>query len=71
MSKREDVAAGAGRPRFAGLLARVFVPALCAALLLPLGIVRIAHSQADEKTKVAFIGDSTADGWWGGVSRLV
>jgi len=45
-------------------------PALAAALLISLGLVRTAHTQADAKTKVAFVGDSTADGLWGGVTRL-
>src|SRR4029450_6907263 len=71
MSKREDAAAGAGRLRLARLLSCIVVPALCAVLLISIGIVRIAHGQADEKTKAAFIGDSTADGLWGGVGRLV
>jgi uncharacterized protein len=30
-----------------------------------------AHAQAESKSKVAFVGDSTADGMWGGVTRLI
>ena len=29
------------------------------------------HSQGEAKNKVAFVGDSTADGMWGGVAQLV
>ena len=36
-----------------------------------LGIVRRPVAQAEPKAKIAFVGDSTADGLWGGVTRLV
>ena len=42
----------------------------CAALALSISAVGTAHSQGD-KAKVAFIGDSTADGIWGGMASLV
>jgi hypothetical protein len=41
---------------------------LCAATI---ALVGPAHAQGDAKAKVAFVGDSTADGMWGGVTRLV
>jgi uncharacterized protein len=50
----------------------------CAALLVLLGAPRLALAQnqvaparADAKVKVAFVGDSMADGLWGGIVRLV
>jgi hypothetical protein len=50
----------------------------CAAWLILLGVPRLALAQdqvaparADAKVKVAFVGDSMADGLWGGISRLV
>ena len=42
----------------------------CAALVLSFGVIRAAHSQG-EKAKIAFVGDSTADGLWGGLTSLV
>ena len=33
--------------------------------------VPILQAQADSKLKIAFVGDSMADGLWGGISRLV
>lgn len=49
----------------------------CAALLILLGLPRltlaqdqVAQARGDAKIKVAFVGDSMADGLWGGVSRL-
>jgi uncharacterized protein len=49
---------------------RASVTLACAALALSLGAVRAAQSQG-EKVKVAFVGDSTADGMWGGLTGLV
>jgi uncharacterized protein len=49
--------------------------ALCAllgaALALLLAAIGGAHGQTEMKSKVAFVGDSTSDGIWGGVTRLV
>ena len=71
------------RPRFRSLTARLAGVLACAALSL--GVVGAAHSQSepksepnksepnksDPKSKIAFIGDSTGDGLWGGVSGLL
>jgi uncharacterized protein len=49
----------------------------CAALLALLEIVRpalaqdqVAQARGEAKAKIAFVGDSMADGLWGGISRL-
>ena len=71
MSKREDRGPAPGRLHSPKALARILVAAFAAVFLLALGTVRAAHPQAEPKIKIAFIGDSTADGLWGGVARLV
>jgi hypothetical protein len=73
------------RPRFRSLTVRLAGVLACAALALSLGVVGAAHSQSEPKSepnksepnkpepksKIAFIGDSTGDGLWGGVSGLL
>jgi hypothetical protein len=68
------------RSRFRSLTARLAGVLACAALALSLGVVGAAHSQGEPKSepnkpepksKIAFIGDSTGDGLWGGVSGLL
>jgi hypothetical protein len=43
----------------------------CAGLAICLGPLGSAHGEGDAKTRIAFVGDSTADGLWGGVTGLV
>ena len=69
------------RPRFRAPTVRLVGILACAALAF--GVVGAAHSQsepkvepkaepkAEPKSKIAFIGDSTGDGLWGGVSGLL
>jgi uncharacterized protein len=67
------------RPRFRSLTARLAGVLACAALAF--GVVGAAHGQSEPnqsepnkpepKSKIAFIGDSTGDGLWGGVSGLL
>jgi uncharacterized protein len=45
--------------------------ALIAAVALTLTAAGAARAQADGKSKVGFVGDSTADGLWGGFGRLI
>src|SRR5712691_2232370 len=45
------------------------LPAL-ACLALAFGTARTAHAQTERKARIAFAGDSSADGLWGGVSQL-
>jgi uncharacterized protein len=68
------------RPRFRSPTVRLAGVLACAALALSLGVVGAAHSQSEPKSepnksepksKIAFIGDSTGDGLWGGVSGLL
>jgi uncharacterized protein len=40
-------------------------------VVLSLAAVGAAQGQGDDKGKIAFVGDSTADGMWGGVTRLI
>jgi hypothetical protein len=56
---------------------RTLMALACAALLALFGSLRLALAQdqvaqarGDAKAKIAFVGDSMADGLWGGVSRL-
>src|SRR5690349_16637607 len=44
---------------------------LAATVALSVAATGVAHGQADAKSKVAFVGDSTADGMWGGAAQLV
>src|ERR1700694_643418 len=53
-----------------GRSVRASLAVACAARLLSCGVIRSAHSQG-EKAKIAFVGDSTADGLWGGLTSLV
>ena len=49
--------------------AMVLVPtAVCVALVL--GFAPRAHPQSQPKVKIAFVGNSTADGLWGGMTSL-
>jgi hypothetical protein len=72
------------RRRFRAPTVRLVGILACAALVLSLGVVGAAHSQSEPKAepnkaepkpepkvKIAFIGDSTGDGIWGGVSALL
>jgi hypothetical protein len=43
----------------------------CTGLAICLGPLASAHGEGEAKTKIAFVGDSTADGLWGGVTGLV
>ena len=56
--------------RAMGQAAHVLAFLLCA-LAMALGSVVSAAVAQDAKAKIAFIGDSTADGLWGGFSALV
>jgi hypothetical protein len=71
MSKPDYRWLAPGRLHSPKALSRILVAAFAAAFLVALGTVRAAHPQAEPKIKIAFIGDSTADGLWGGVARLV
>jgi uncharacterized protein len=75
MSERDYRLPAPGRLHSPKVLARILVPAVVAAFLVSLATVRAAHPQAEPKIepkiKIAFVGDSTADGLWGGVARLV
>ena len=67
-SKHRPWQLGPGRRRSA----RALLPICCTALAILLGAGQVqAQAQVEPKAKVAFIGDSTADGLWGGVARLV
>jgi uncharacterized protein len=57
---------------------RALLALACAALLALLEMLwptlaqdQVAQTRAETKVKIAFVGDSMADGLWGGVSRLV
>jgi hypothetical protein len=50
---------------------RASITLACAAFALSLGVIGTARSNGETKAKVAFIGDSTADGMWGGLTGLV
>ncbi len=52
-------------------LSRALVPMTCVALSIWCGLTRMSQAQAESKVKIAFVGDSTADGLWGGVSTLL
>jgi hypothetical protein len=54
------------QPRF-----RVSRRQACAALVLSLALSGTAHAETEGKAKIAFVGDSTADGLWGGFTSLV
>jgi hypothetical protein len=43
----------------------------CVALAIWLAAIGAGRAEPDSKVRIGFIGDSTADGLWGGVSRLV
>src|SRR6267154_1635026 len=58
------------RCRFRASNVRALVALACAALALSFGVIGTAHGQG-EKAKIAFVGDSTADGLWGGLTSLV
>ena len=47
------------------------VATLVAALLYTPAFLGTAAAHSEPKAKIAFVGDSTADGLWGGVTRLV
>jgi hypothetical protein len=48
----------------------VIVAGAVAFLALGLGLVPQAHPQSQPKVKIAFVGDSTSDGIWGGMTSL-
>ncbi len=62
---------GESRPHSAKPAARAALAGGCFALAVWLAAAGVAHAQEAAKAKIAFIGDSTADGLWGGVTRLV
>ncbi len=47
------------------------LPVSCAALLIFAAITRTAPAQPESKARIAFVGDSLADGIWGGTASLV
>jgi hypothetical protein len=50
---------------------RVIIALVCTGLATCFGPLGNAHGEDEAKTKVAFVGDSTADGLWGGVTGLI
>jgi hypothetical protein len=56
---------------FVGYFLRAVMALACTGLATCFGPPGSAHGEGDAKTKIAFVGDSMADGLWGGVTGLI
>ena len=62
---------GIGRLRRVGNFTHSILPVSCAALLIFAAIARATPAETDSKVRIAFVGNSLADGIWGGTAALL
>src|SRR5450631_3551123 len=59
------------RPGFVSVTAAVFIALAALAAISALGAARSAPAESESKIRIAFVGDSTSDGYWEGVTVAV
>lgn len=62
---------GIGRLRRVGNFTHSILPVSCAALLIFAAIARATPAETNSKVRIAFVGNSLADGIWGGTAALL